>query len=376
MKKGFSLFFLIVPTAIILFILSSGDEVFSNESSSDLKNTNLIASSGLSAQNFWYPSFFEPMMNLIEEETNGRVTVDTFTSGEVVSSGQEYDALRNGSIDIALTLMGPYDPQRFPYTEVVMLPTLESDAYVAAEAMLKMMESEEVIADGKTYYELEFEDKGLVAFSVPPTEPYVFSTVNQQFNSVSDFNKNLQIRSAARIHDLLFENLGVSSISMPITDSYDALSRNALDGVVYNMPDWGSVGLDALFEYTIEGVGLGHFTAYLAMREDTWNNFTEREQEAIENAAENLIFEGAELALEETHTNKSNNIDHGGDFVDFQDLPTEVQEHIEEAVIQTWYDWIEKLEDQGLEGKKIAILWRDMLVDSGAKLPLEIMEIE
>src|SRR5699024_11413981 len=87
---------------------------------------------------------------------------DKFVAGELGDLGNELEALQSGSIDVALTLMGPYDPQRFPYTKVVMLPTLGSDAESVTTAISNLLQSDVEINEGKTFFEIEYEYNGIV----------------------------------------------------------------------------------------------------------------------------------------------------------------------------------------------------------------------
>lgn len=371
----------IVFVSLMIFLAACGGEETST-APADVDNTasaveakNLRASSGVSDKHFWHRGFFQPLMDRVEEETDNKITFDAFTAGELVGLGTEYDALRQGTIDVALTFMAPYDPQRFPYTEVVMLPLLESDANIAATAMVNMMKNDREVQDGKTYYDLEFRDKGLVAFANPPTEPYVLSTTDQTFESVIDFNQQIRIRTASRVHEILASKLGITSLSMPITDAYDALSRNALDGLFYNVPDWIAMGFDELINHTIEGANLGHFVGHTVMTEETWESLSPEVQELFTQASEEIIYDGAALAMSETELNVENNIELGGQFTHLNDLPEEVNQHLTHAMVDTWFDWIDNLEGQGIAGKEMAMLWRDMLVEAGAELPQEILDI-
>ncbi len=364
----------------MLFLSGCGGEATSTDSSNSgneekKKSIHLRASSGVSDKHFWDRGFFQPLVDRVTEETAGDVTFDKFTAGELVALGTEYDALTSGQIDVALTFMAPYDPQRFPYTEVVMLPLLESDAHIAATAMSNMMKSDREVKDGKTYYQLEFGDKKLVAFANPPTEPYVISTTKHTFESVNDFNKQVRMRTASRVHEILAANLGITSLSMPITEAYDGLSRNALDGLFYNIPDWKAMGLDELVKHTIVGANLGHFVGHTVMTQETWDSFPQETQDVFRTAAEEIIFDGANLTKDEREENEQSNKDKGGEITHLDDLNPEVAVHLEKAMVDTWMDWIESLEGQGLAGKEMAKLWRDMLVDAGAKLPEEIMSL-
>src|SRR5699024_6173015 len=89
----------------IIILGACGD----NEESSAEKEVSLIVSSGLSDQHVNYRGHFEPVINQVEDESDGRASFTIYTSGELVSLGDELHALEQGTIDVALTHMTPYD---------------------------------------------------------------------------------------------------------------------------------------------------------------------------------------------------------------------------------------------------------------------------
>ncbi|MFF5994081.1 TRAP transporter substrate-binding protein DctP [Lysinibacillus sp. KU-BSD001] len=384
MKKSFMLFGLLL--LVLVLVACGGTTNESTENMEPVSGDNdaaattqeklkFRASSGVPDKHFWYRGMFKPLTDAVAADTNDQITFDVFNAGELVELGNEYDALLSGQIDIALTLMPPYDPARFPYTEAVMLPLLSSDAEIAQKAFANVMSSDRAIKDGKTYYELEFGDKGLVAFANPPTEPYVFSTTKTNFESVSDFTQSIRIRTASRVHEILSKELGITGQSLPISDAYDALSRNALDGILYNAPDWIAFGLDEVIKYTITGANFGHFVGHTAMTESTWNKLTPEVQEIFQKRALEAAAGGATLTKSETQQNIDSNIAKGGKIIEFDDVNPEVKSLIEEAIVNSWTQWISNLEAQGHAGKEMALLWRDELVKVGATLPQEIMDL-
>ncbi|WP_096199869.1 TRAP transporter substrate-binding protein DctP [Bacillus sp. FJAT-45350] len=345
-----------------------------NETNEQLR---LRASSGASELHPFHIGFLGPMMERIEEETNGELSFDIFTSGELVELGGEYDALRQGTIDVALSLLPPYDPQRFPYTEVAMLPLLESDTKIATEAMHNLMKSDHILADGKTYYELEFAEKGLVSFVIPVTEPYVLTTTNQnKIETAEDLSRALRIRSSSRVHEILSNNLGFTSVSIPATDAYDALSRGAIDGTLHSVHDWPVFGIEGILKHSLEGANFGHFVGHLAMTEETWNKIPTETQEKIRQAADEIVISGTQAISDAQERGAQAFTESGGEFTHLEDLDPSVVALVNDAIVNTWFDWIDTLEEQGHAGQEIAKLWRDLVVEAGATLPQEIMDIQ
>ncbi|HZW68839.1 MAG TPA: TRAP transporter substrate-binding protein DctP [Pseudogracilibacillus sp.] len=377
MKK--LILFMVMSFLLIISACGDSNESTSNEGGQKEGTQDpivLTSSFGATDQHFWYRGFLNVLMDEVEEGSNGEVRFERFTGGELVELGTELEALNSNAIDVALSLQAPYDPQRFPYTEVVMLPTLESDAGIITDAMVNLMQSDIEIKDGKTYNELEFTDKGLVAFPNPSTEAYILSSTKKEFESVADFNQSVRMRTASRIHEILADELNITGQSMSITDSYDALSRGALDGIIYTASDWIAFGFDELIKHSITDVNFGHFVGYMALKQETWDTFSPETQQLFEEKAYELVHEGAAITMEEMEENIASNEEKGGQLKSFNDLDPELQKHLEEVIVLTWEKWIESLEKEGHAGKEIALLWRDLLVDAGAVLPDEILNLE
>lgn len=112
------------------------------------------------------------------------------------------------------------------------------------------------------------------------------------------------------------------------------------------------------------------------MTQETWDSLSPETQELFQEKADEIVHEGAALTMSETEENIASNKEKGGEITHFDDVTPEVHDLLEGAVVSSWNDWIEDLDSQGLGGKEMALLWRDMLVESGAVLPQDILDIE
>jgi len=360
MKKIIGFTFLIV---LMLSACSDGGE------------ETYTASTGYPSTDGSVATFSEPLLEKVEEESD-EVEFDIFTGGELFDSDESLEALESNSIDIEMVLSPTLDSKRFPYSSVVGLPLLESDASIAAEAIQNLMESDEEIKDGKTYKELEFEDKDLFALPIHPTETYLISTTKQKFESADDFSKSIRLRASSDVHENFISNLGMTPEALPAPEIYDALSRGSIDGVLLNIPDWSSYGVDELANYTITGLSLGHFPVFFAMEQETWDSFPDNVQDLMIEEGNDLIKSGPGVYEEEVKEVLPEYEDEGGELVEFDTLDQEVQDKINEAILDTWIEWIEDLESRDHGGKNMALLWRDLIVEAGGEVPDEIMDLE
>ncbi|MFB4162478.1 TRAP transporter substrate-binding protein DctP [Alteribacillus sp. JSM 102045] len=373
-----------VFTSILLLLAVSACGGGSDDSSAEGENGGddaaadtsvpivLRAATGLSAQHAWWENSMVPWMEKVEELTDGQVEFETFTGGELVTTPEEAEAVQNGTIDVGLVLP-IYEPDQFPMAEVTMLPLTHSDTLIASKAWKKLVESDEELADGMTYSEMQFD--GFHVFPLSTTQEYSISTTGHKFNSVSDI-EGTSLRTPSRIHEIYSEKTGINSVTMPAVEMYDAMSRGAFEGSFYSIADWSGYGFQDLFQYTVTGVNFGHFNAMIGMSEDTWKELPEHVQDAMEEAHEDIFEPGAQEWMDRAEEMVEFNESEGGTFVDFEDLDQDVQDHFVKGIEDTWYEYIELLNNNGLPGEEVAAMWRDLLIEEGGEVPEAVMDFE
>ncbi|MCM3491616.1 TRAP transporter substrate-binding protein DctP [Alkalihalophilus marmarensis] len=332
----------------------------------------LRAATGLSTQHAWWSDTMVPWMERVEELTEGQVEFETFPGGELVSVPDEGDAVLNGTIDVGLVLP-IYQPSEYPMAEVTMLPLAHSDTHIGSNAWKALLESDVELADGKTYREMQFAD--FKVFPISTTQEYSISTTGKEFNSASDIH-GTALRTPSRIHEVYSDKIGVNSITMPAVEMYDALSRGAFDGSYYSIADWSGYGFQDLFKYTITGVNFGHFNAFIGMSNEKWEGLPEHVQEAMTQANEEIFTPGAEEWITRAEAAIEQNIEDGGEFVEFTTLDQGVQDVINQGIEETWVNYAQLLESQGLPGIDLITLWRDIVIEQGGDVPEGLKEME
>ncbi|MGJ9457820.1 TRAP transporter substrate-binding protein DctP [Oceanobacillus sp. CF4.6] len=363
-------------TLITVLAACSGNASGDNTSSDSSSETfTFRVSSALSDNHGIWTGFYVPWMEQVTEETDGRVSFETFTSGELVDASNEMEALNLGTIDIAAPLLPIYDPASFPLSEVSMLPLTKSSPVIGSMSFKSLLESDVELQDGKTFAELEYDEHGLKVLPTSISEEYSISTTGLKFESISDVEK-AQLRTPSRIHEIFSKNIGSNSITMPTFDLYDAMSRGAVDGSFLFISDWTGYGFEELFKYTVTDVNLGHFSQALAMTHEQWEEIPEDIQEIMIEAANDNIVPASELWVERKEDIVEQTQSEGAEFVSVSELNPEVEELLINGMEQTWFDFIDLLDEQGEPGIEIAKLWRDIVIEQGGDVPQAIKEIE
>lgn len=371
MRKIHSLLFLLTVLSTLLLLSACSEDTSTSGVSSDEVIT-LRAATGLSPQHGWWADSMVPWMERVTELTNGQVQFETFTGGELVSTPDEGDAVLNGTIDVGL-ILPIYQPDQYPMAEITMLPLAHSDTHIGSNAWKALLNSDVELADGKTYSQMQFAD--FKVFPISTTQEYSISTTGKEFNSINDV-KGTALRTPSRIHEVYSEKVGINSVTMPAVEMFDALSRGSFDGSYYSIADWSGYGFQELFKYTITGVNFGHFNAFIGMRKDKWEQLPKNVQDAMIQANEEIFSPGANAWIKRSEEAIANNKAAGGKFVEFSTLDPAVQDLINKGIEETWLDYADMLEKQGLPGKKLIKLWRDIVIEQGGDVPEGIKNIE
>ena len=327
----------------------------------------IVSTSALNNTHCCYAGFYQPFMELVTEMSDGLVTWETYLSGELVEGGKEFDALRDGVANVAMPLTPIYDTSRFPAGDVPQLPIKISTSDICSKAYVSLLESDEIIADGKNFNELYFENNGVhfIAHNNPPGN--AIATTTKDITKMSDWS-GLLVRTSSRPQQFLCEELNMTPVNVTVYDLYDTLSRGTVDGGFQQIPDWASYGLDELYKYSVEGLSFGHFTAGMGWNKDYWESLPEVVRQIIEEAADQIRPAGSEYWNNKTEEVKESVVSNGGAFISFSELPQELQDKINTACVNSWVKYIEMLEANGAPGAKICKLWRDCMVENGAEM--------
>ncbi|MRX53074.1 TRAP transporter substrate-binding protein DctP [Bacillus idriensis] len=368
-KKAIFLTFIVSAFLVMTACSLKASETGGNENNKVIK---LRAATGLSSQHAWWSANLVPWIDRVKELTDGQVEFETFSGGELVSTPDEGDAVLNGTVDVALVLP-IYQPDQYAMAEITMLPLTKSDAHIGSNAWKALLNSDVELKDGKTFSELQFSEFKM--FPIATTQEYSISTTGKEFMSVKNV-KDTSLRTPSRIHEKYSEHIGINSVTMPAVEMYDALSRGSFDGSYYSIADWSGYGFQDLFKYTITGVNFGHFNAFIGMSKEKWDTLPKNVQEAMTQANEELFTNGADEWIKRSEEMVKLNEADGGKFVEFSTLDQGVQDLINKGIEDTWKDYAELLEKQGLPGEKLIALWRDIIIEQGGDVPEGVKKLK
>jgi len=156
----------------------------------------------------------------VEKRTAGKVKVDTYPGGTLLSAKNMFDGVIAGTADIGC-LATSYQPGAFPVVEAVDLPLGWPNATVASATLWDLVDK---------YKPKEFEKvKVITMFTCPPANIMSMKAVR----SLADI-KGYELRASGTGAKIL-ELLGAAPVAMPQSDVPEALQKGVIKGNVSSM---------------------------------------------------------------------------------------------------------------------------------------------
>jgi TRAP-type C4-dicarboxylate transport system substrate-binding protein len=222
---------------------------------------------------FWPPQ--HPITKLldqwgkdVEKVTDGRITVTVFASSTLSPPMQVYDNTVRGVVDVGASLLA-YSPGRLPLSEVLQQPLGYTSGYQAT-----MVANEYY----KKFKPKEFDDVKVMYLHAGA--PGFIFTKNPS-KSLADI-KGKRIKANAENVDIV-RNLGAAPVTMPVTETYDGLSRGLIDGCLFPLEALQGFKIAEVVKTVLEDVPMSYATSiYLIMNKAKWNALSPDDQKAIE----------------------------------------------------------------------------------------------
>lgn len=263
-----------VALAASLLAACGGGGSSDNEPSAD---GNSGASGGGAEATLRY-AFFAPITSFpgvqmeewgqrLSEATDGRVTVDMFAGGTLLGSGDIFDGVSSGVVDVGMDSPA-YDVGRFPLSSVMTLPLGFCNSQVASRTMLDLLDE---------YEPAEFEGmKIITAFTTEPA--YIQS--KQPVASRADL-AGMELRTSGALTAAL-QTLGAAPVGMPLPEVAQALQTNVITGYASSREVLQDFGLAEQVGYVTD-YAFGVSNTFVAvMDQEAFDALPEDAQAAIE----------------------------------------------------------------------------------------------
>jgi TRAP-type C4-dicarboxylate transport system substrate-binding protein len=286
----------------------------------------------------------EPWAAEVEEATEGRVSVEILPA--LGAPAAHFDLVKNGVADIAFGVHA-YTPERFKLTEIVELPFTAENAQVNSIAYWRTYDKYFAEAD-------EHEGTHLLGLWVPGS--YQLFT-REGVEGVDDLD-GLRIRVPGAIVERIATQLGLVSISSPLTEAYDQISRGIIDGMFQT---YGTVTDFNMTEHmpvlmTVPG-GFSASSQFLVVSDAAWDKIDPADQEAIMELSGEAMVSRFATVWQDHNTEATGILEEAG----VKTIPLEGEELAAvEALLNPLADgWLEEAKARGVEAEEALEFYRN-----------------
>lgn len=280
----------------------------------------------------------EPFAREVEQISNGRITVELYPANALGTANSHYELVETGVAEMGLHHL-VLSPNVFPLTSVVELPFLVNSSTEGTELIWQLYQE---------FPEIQKEFSGTKVLWFYTVDPDMILTAKKQVASLDDV-KGLKLRTPSSTVNTIIETWGGVPISMPIGDSYDALQRGVVDGVMAPYSTMINFNFTDVIDYVLEDTF--YVSAFVvAMNKDVWDSLTPDEQAGIEGILDKYRQLSAETYEKSNAAGKAYAEEQGLTFTKLTD--EELQKF--SAAVQFMYDdWAKEMESKGLPGQAV-----------------------
>lgn len=164
--------------------------------------------------------------DIVEERSNGKITVDIVWGQAIAGYDEVHDALADGRIDVAYTLP-VYQPDEFP----ALNDLGTSMAGLSASPFLGELVSNAVGNEIGWHNENllnSYEEQGLTPLTALAASGGYYTVCSDPVVTEDDWN-GLQARIASTAQSAQIDQLGATPVSMDYTETFEALQRGTVD---------------------------------------------------------------------------------------------------------------------------------------------------
>ena len=241
----------------------------------------------LSYSNFFPPTHLhsvlaEEWIKEVESRSGGKVEINYYPSGSLVSATQTYDGVVQGIADIAMSLFA-YTPGRFPACELVDLPHAYPNGWVATRVANDFYQ-EFKPAELNDTHPLYFHAHG----------PGVIFTTEKPVRTMEDL-KGLVIRSTG-VGASIVEALGAEGYGASQGQAYEMLSKNVVNGSYTPREVLKGWNQAEVVKYVTGCYDVGNTTMmFVVMNKDKWDSLPADVQKVFNDVSEEWILKHGQV---------------------------------------------------------------------------------
>ncbi|MBO0906046.1 TRAP transporter substrate-binding protein [Jiella sonneratiae] len=280
---------------------------------------------------------FQPFAQKLKDATDGKVTVEVFSGGELGAGPvEQYSRAVDGVADFVVSLPG-YTASNFPITLLAELPGV-----IHEDTGTKTM------WDNIDLFQPEYRRVHLV--SLWSNAENVLYSRDKPIRTPDDV-KGMKIRVPSRNTGLLVESWGATPVSMPVSEIYNSLQTGVIDAAMIDGTGTKAFKLGEVSKYVTVGMNTTISPFFILMNRDSYQSLDEAEQKAVDAVGKEISFMANETQLGAAHKG----IDAFGEMPDHEviHLTDEEKKAFDDLSKNVTDKVVAEAEQNGLPAKKV-----------------------
>jgi len=347
-----NLFFILIVSMVVLAACGGTNDKETKANGDD--TISIVMNNHAPATHHLAVNAFDPWKEYIEEETDGRITIDLYHGGSLGDAASAHDDIVGGAYDLGIP---PSD-----YTENTSLfPWTLSDLPFAFETPDI---TSEVVSEVMDEFAIDQIDENLVHLGTAGLDPSMIIAVDE-LDSADDVSK-LRIAASSELVTDLTKQWGATPVSLPYSETYEALQRKTADAVVYTGA--GSIGM-SYYEVAPNYINDVHPTTGtlpLVINKEVYDDIPDDLKDKFDNEyAPKLVEMMNDSYSKEMETFREELEEKGVNFID---LPEVDVEKLKEPGKTVWDNWIEMADKRGYDGQGIVDRTMELLEEQSVEV--------
>lgn len=296
----------------------------------------------------------DPTFNKLEELSGGRIKVERYYGGSLITAENSYEAILSGICDI--TKARQYTGGTF------LLATIGEMPYAAKDLTNVIKALNELVAKGY----MDDVVKGTKFLSITGISNYSFLFKGKKPMNIEEL-KGIKMRSPGAYLGSTIKALGMVPVTVAPPEVYDALTKGVIDGVMWNR--------GSMRDYRVHEVG----KTFLALEAQPWTNsifiMNQKSWNSLPPDLQKLVDDlcGEKMGI----LNMTNSIKEDAQAeadmkklgVDFYSWPDSEMQKVRKTILPVWEQGIADLNKKGLPGKQIMTEFVNSLKAKGENPP-------
>ncbi|WP_174614482.1 DctP family TRAP transporter solute-binding subunit [Virgibacillus ihumii] len=324
-KKGF-LTFLLLMVAIIISACGNSETASSSENGNSNEIQEMtIKISHVVAENTPKHQASLAMAEYIEENSNGKITVQVYPNGQLFDDKTEVKNLRANNVQFIIPdmskMVGMNPAFNIPALPFIFDSNEEAYAFWDGETGQKILQS--------------LESEGIIGLRMWPNGPKHITNTVRPITGPEDL-EGLKIRvQGGQVLAEIFKTVGAGPLQLPFGQLYTALEQGTVDGQVNTYSNISTKKLGDVQKYITTNWGAARVDYALLTNKKFWNSMNEATKEVVKAGIDHGTKQARTLA-EELNSEALKTIKERGKM-EIHELTTEERETLKEA-LQPVYD--------------------------------------